>query len=125
MKYKCDFPLSLSAEALEHDAAGALVVGDTGSVRLEEHGLYSSQFLARTFIPYSEMVQAYLRLEESSTRLGCRLVPADYVYLMILCGDGKPRKFLIPNRELGERALKHIAAHNPAVVIGYQSSPTL
>lgn len=125
MKYKCDFPLSLSSEALEHDAAGALVVGDAGNVRLGGHGLYSSQFLTRTFVPYSEMVQAYLRLEQSSTRLGCRLVPADYVYLMLLCSDSKLRKFLIPSRELGDRALKHIAEHNPAVVIGYQSTPTV
>ncbi len=125
MKYKPAFPTALSSELLARDAADALVVGDAGSVRLGEHGLYAAQFLSWVFLPYPEMTQAYLRMEQSSARCGCRLVPADHVFLMVVGSDGKTRKFLLPSRSAGDQALAHIAQRNSSTLIGYQSPATV
>ncbi len=117
MKYKPEFPVLYTDSELEHDLRRAR---DVGKVRLGELVLFFSRFAGSTFMPYSQVEQAYLRQEAVNAKLCCGVADFDQFYLMLLGSDGKLRKHQVLNKEVGKYALEHIAAKNPHCVIGYR-----
>lgn len=122
MKYKPEFPVTLSKADLESDLRGAKPVG---KVRLGQHVLFFSRFAGGTFMPYSEIQHAYLRQEEVNARLCCGRANFDQFYLMLLGSDGALRKHQVSDMTSGKLALEHIAARNPACLIGYRKPATV
>lgn len=121
MKYKPEFPVSFTDEQLETDLQQARNVG---KVRLGELVLFFSRFAGSTFMPYDQVVHAYLRQEEVTAKMCCGRANFDQFYLMIKGSDGKLRKHQVDDMTKGKLALEHIARLNPECQIGYQKPPT-
>ena len=121
MKYKPEFPVSYTDAELEQDLNNAL---NAGKVRLGDLALFFSRFAGSTFMPYTEVVQAYLRQEEVTAKMCCGRANFDQFYLMILGSDGKLRKHQVADKARGDLALAHISKRNPNVLIGYRKPAT-
>lgn len=122
MKYKPEFPVTLSEQELEADLQQAR---NMGKVRLGEQVLFFSRFAGGTYMPYSEIRHAYLRQEEVNAKLCCGRANFDQFYLMLLGSDGKLRKHQVADMARGKLALEHIAQRNPDCLIGYQKPATV
>lgn len=121
MKYKPEFPVTLSEQELEADLQQARNVG---KVRLGEQVLFFSRFAGGTYMPYSELRHAYLRQEEVTAKMCCGRANFDQFYLMLLGSDGKLRKHQVADMARGKLALEIIAQRNPNCLIGYQKPAT-
>ena len=121
MKYKPEFPVTLTEQELERDLSQATKVG---KVRLGERFLFFSRFAGGSYMPYSEVVHAYLRQEEVNAKLCCGRANFDQFYLMLMGSDGALRKHQVTDKEKGKLALEHIARRNPDCLIGYQKPAT-
>jgi len=122
MKYKPEFPVSFTDEQLEQDLQQAR---NLGKVRLGELVLFFSRFSGSTFMPYDQIVHAYLRQEEVSAKMCCGRPNFDQFYLMLEGTDGKLRKHQVADLARGKLALEHIARLNPACQIGYRKPATV
>lgn len=122
MKYKPEFPVTLSEQELEADLQQAR---NMGKVRLGEQVLFFSRFAGGTYMPYSEIRHAYLRQEEVNAKLCCGRANFDQFYLMLLGSDGVLRKHQVADMARGKLALEHIAQRNPDCLIGYQKPATV
>ncbi len=121
MKYKPEFPVTLTEQELERDLSQATKVG---KVRLGERFLFFSRFAGGSYMPYSEVVHAYLRQEEVTAKMCCGRANFDQFYLMLMGSDGALRKHQVTDKEKGKLALQHIARRNPDCLIGYQKPAT-
>ena len=117
MKFKPEISGAvLPAEALEQDFAQAR---NAGKLHLGEHCLYLRKFSGATYLPYSQIVRAWLRQEEVKARMCCGAANFDQFYLVMDCTDGRERRWHIPDKAEGQTCLDHIAARNPEVKLGY------
>ena len=117
MKFKPEISGAvLPAEALEQDFAQAR---NAGKLHLGEHCLYLRKFSGATYLPYSQIVRAWLRQEEVNARMCCATANFDQFYLVMDCADGRQRRAHMPDKPSGQAALDHIAAHAPETAIGY------
>ena len=121
MKYKPEFPVSLTDEELQDDLRRAR---DLGKVRTGEQVLFFSRFAGGSFMPYDRVEHAYLRQEEVNARLCCGRANFDQFYLMLRGSDGVLRKHQVRDRAAGMYALDHIALKNPNCRIGYRKPAT-
>ena len=122
MKYKPEFSFTLTSEELTAEAESARAVG---KVKLGEQVVLFSRFAGGSYMPYSEMVNAYVRQEEVNAKLCCGRANFDQFFLMILGSDGTLRKHQVPDMAAAKLALEHIAQKNPNCVIGYQKPATV
>lgn len=117
MKFKPEIPDSpLSAALLEPDYAQAK---NMGKIHLGEQCLYFRKFSGTSYLPYSQIVRAWLRQEEVKARMCCATANFDQFYVVMDCADGQQRRGQVPDKASGQACLDHIAAQNPAVKIGY------
>ena len=121
MKYKPEFPVPFSPEQVESDLKNARTMG---KVRLGQEFLFFSRFAGSTFMPYSEVKQAYLRQEEVNAKLCCGRANFDQFFLMLLGSDGVLRKHQVNTKEDALAALDIIALRNPDTQIGYRKPAT-
>ena len=121
MKYKPEFSTALTEQELEADLSKAQKVG---KVKLGERVLFFTRFAGGSYMPYSEVVHAYLRQEEVTAKMCCGRVNFDQFYLMLMGSDGKLRKHQVADMARGRLALEHIAQRNPGCLIGYQKPAT-
>lgn len=117
MKFKPEvFDALLSAEELERDCAQAQALGQ---VRLGEQCVFYRKFSGTAYLPYCQIVRAWLRQEEVKARMCCGAANFDQFYLVMDCTDGRERRWHIPDKAEGQTCLDHIAARNPEVKLGY------
>ena len=117
MKFKPEISGAvLPAEALEQDFAQAR---NAGKLHLGEHCLYLRKFSGATYLPYSQIVRAWLRQEEVKARMCCATANFDQFYLVTACDDGQERRAQVIDKDAGQATLDHISAKNPEVEIGY------
>ena len=120
MKYKPEFPVTLTDEQLETDLRTAR---NLGKVRLGEHVLFFSRFSGSTFMPYSEVHHAYLRQEEVTAKMCCGRPHFDQFFLMLKGSDDVLRKHQVKDMAAGKYALEYISQKNPNCIIGYRPNP--
>ena len=117
MKFKPEISGAvLPAEALEQDFAQAR---NAGKLHLGEHCLYLRKFSGATYLPYSQIVRAWLRQEEVKARMCCATANFDQFFLVAACADGQERRGQVIDKASGQACLDHISAKNPSVKIGY------
>lgn len=117
MKFKPEIS-ALPAGTLETDYAQAQ---NTGKVQLGEQCLYFRKFSGTSYLPYGQIVRAWLRQEEVRARMCCATVNFDQFFLVMTCADGRERRGQVIDKETGRRCLDRIAAKNPDVKIGVES----
>ena len=117
MKFKPEvFDALLSDEELEQDCAQAQALGQ---VRLGEQCVFYRKFSGTAYLPYCQIVRAWLRQEEVRARMCCATANFDQFYLVMACTDGQERRGQVLDKPTGQQCLDHIAAKNPEVKIGY------
>ena len=125
MKFKPELPGAvLPAEVLEQDYAQAK---NMDGLHLGEQCLFFRRFSGTSYLPYGQIVRAWLRQEEVKARMCCATANFDQFYLVMACTDGQERRGQVLDKPTGQQCLDHIAAQNPSVKIGYikptQSGP--
>ena len=121
MKYKPEFSFTLTDEELTAESEKACTVG---KVKLGEQVALFSRFAGGSYMPYSEMVNAYVRQEEVNAKLCCGRANFDQFFLMLLGSDGVLRKHQVNTKEDALAALDIIALRNPDTQIGYRKPAT-
>ena len=117
MKFKPEISdLQLSADTLEQDYAQAQ---NLGKVHLWEQCLYFRKFSGTSYLPYGQIIRAWLRQEEVKARMCCATANFDQFYLVMACADGQERQGQMIDKDAGKAALDHISDKNPDVRIGY------
>lgn len=117
MKFKPEIPDSpLSVQLPDQDYAQAQ---NMGKVHLGEQCLYLRKFSGTSYLPYSQIVRAWLRQEEVKARMCCATANFDQFFVVMACADGRERRGQVIDKETGQRCLDRIAAKNPDVKIGY------
>ncbi len=117
MKFKPEIPDSrLSADTLEPDYSQAQ---NFGKIHLGEQCLFLRRFSGISYLPYGQIVKAWLRQEEVRARMCCATANFDQFYLVMACTDGQERRGQVIDKASGQRCLDHISAKNPDVTIGY------
>lgn len=117
MKFKPEIPdAALPDQALEQDFSQAQ---NLGKVRLGEQCLFLKKFSGVSYLPYGQIVRAWLRQEEVNARLCCGTANFDQFYVVMACTDGQERRGQVENKADGQSCLDHIAARNPDVKIGF------
>lgn len=90
-----------------------------GRISLGERCLFFQKLLGTSYLPYSQILRAWLRQEEVKARMCCGAANFDQFYLVMDCTDGRERRWHIPDKAEGQTCLDHIAARNPEVKLGY------
>lgn len=115
MKWKAEGDV-LPDEILQRDFAQARCAG---KVYLGERCLYLKRFSGAGYLPYHQILQAWLRQEEVNARMCCATANFDQFYLVMVCADGQERRGQVIDKDTGKAALDRIAAKNPDVKLGY------
>ena len=115
MKWKAEGDV-LPGEILQRDFAQAWCAG---KVYLGARCLYLKRFSGTGYLPYYQILQAWLRQEEVNARMCCATANFDQFYLVMVCADGQERRGQVLSKAAGQRCLDHIAAQKPDVRIGY------
>ena len=109
MKFKPELSTAvLERQLLDREFSAAW---EAGRVRLGESCLFFPKFSGTTYLPYSQIVNAYLRQEEVNANLCCGRANFDQFFLMV--------RGQVLSKEKGKEALALLAAANPAIEIGY------
>ncbi len=88
-------------------------------MRLGELCLFFRKLTGAAYLPYGQILRAWLRQEEVKARLCCGTANFDQFYVVMACADGGERRGQVINKDTGKRCLDHIAARNRSVRIGY------
>ena len=117
MKFKPEVPeAQADPQALEQDYIQSR---DLGKVRLGERWLFLRKFSGASYLPYDQIVRAWLRQEEVKAKMCCGTANFDQFYLVLSCADGRERRGQVLDKKTGQLCLDHIQARNPAAEIGY------
>lgn len=117
MRFQPLSPAVIPADKLTADFSAACAVG---KVRLGQEQIYYVKFSSTVYLPYSEIVRAYLRQEEVTAKMCCGRANFDRFFVMAEGKDGTLHKLEVSTRQAADQALAHIAARNPNTEIGYR-----
>lgn len=73
-------------------------------------------------LPYTEIEQAYLRIEEVNGRLCCGVANFDMYFLMLKTKSNTLIKIESSAKDIVKELLEELKARNNQIKIGYQSS---
>jgi len=93
-----------------------------GKVRLGEAHLFFSKFSGTSYLSYSQIRHAWIRIEEVNARLCCGRANFDQIFLMVEDNEGSIRRADMKSREQAQNALTAISQRNPSAEIGYYKS---
>ena len=89
-------------------------------IRLKDQELeYRKGFKWKT-IPYDEIVQAYLRIEEVNGRLCCGVANFDMHFLMLKTRSDGLIKIEAASKDVVKGLLEQLKQKNPAIEIGFK-----
>lgn len=90
-----------------------------GNVRLGERWIFFSKFSGISYLPYDQVVRAWLRQEEVKARMCCGTANFDQFFLVVEGADGKQRRGHVTDNRCGQLCLDRIKTQNPDIKIGY------
>lgn len=89
-------------------------------IRLNDQEISYKKGFKWSSVPYGEIVQAYLRIEEVNGRLCCGVANFDMYFLMIRTRSGDSIKIEASSREIVKSVLEELKKRNPLIEIGYK-----
>lgn len=104
------------ADRLQGDYASARKLG---KARLGQEWIFFPKFSGTSYLPYSQISKAWLRVEEVIAKVCCGRANFDQVFLVIEDADGQIRRAQMDTRSQGDAGLAHLTARNPDIRIGY------
>ena len=73
-------------------------------------------------LPYTEIVQAYMRIEEVNSKMCCGTANFDMHFLMLKVQSGELLKIPTTSRKITEQMLEDLHVLNPNIEIGYNKA---
>ena len=73
-------------------------------------------------LPYSEIIQAYMRIEEVNSKMCCGTANFDMHFLMLRTQSGEFLKIPVTSRKLTEQMLDYLSKVNLNIEIGYKKN---
>ena len=73
-------------------------------------------------LPYTEIIQAYMRIEEVNSKVCCGTANFDMHFLMLKTRSGELLKIPTSSRTLTERMLESLRTIGPHIEIGYKKN---
>lgn len=73
-------------------------------------------------LPYTEIIQAYMRIEEVNSKVCCGTANFDMHFLMLKTRSEELLKIPTSSRILTERMLESLRTINPDIKIGYKKT---
>lgn len=70
-------------------------------------------------LPYTDIIQAYLRIEEVNGRICCGVANFDMHFLMLKTNTGNLLKLEVTSRKVADEMLVEIKKKNEQIEIGY------
>ena len=117
MKFKSEISrVQPALQALERDYAQSR---NLGKVRMGERWIFFRKFFGAAYLPYDQVVRAWLRQEEVKARMCCSTANFDQFYVVTDCTDGRQRRGHVADKASGQACLDHITCKNPNVSIGF------
>lgn len=89
-------------------------------IKLHEEEIEYKKGLKWYKLPYSEIVQAYLRVEEVTGRLCCGVANFDMCFLVLKTSDGVLIKTEASSKDIVKEMLDVLKERNPDIEIGYK-----
>ena len=89
-------------------------------IRLEENELTYKKGFKWYNMPYTEIRQAYLRVEEVKSRVCCGVANFDMYFLMLKMPDDKLVKIEMTSGDLVKQALEVLKEKNESIEIGFK-----
>ena len=89
-------------------------------IKLHEQEIEYKKGLKWYKLPYSEIVQAYLRVEEVTGRLCCGVANFDMYFLVLKTSDGVLIKTEASSKDIVKEMLYVLKERNPDIEIGYK-----
>lgn len=119
MKFKSEISrVQPALQALERDYAQSR---NLGKVRMGERWIFFRKFSGAAYLPYDQVVRAWLRQEEVKARLCCGTANFDQFYVVMVCAGGQECRGHMEDKSTGQACLNYIAAQEPSIGIGYTS----
>lgn len=89
-------------------------------VRLTDQNVEYKRGFKWISLPCSEILQAYLRIEEVKSKMCCGTANFDMHFLMLKTRSGDLLKLPVTSRKFVEQILESLRASYPAIEIGYK-----
>ena len=116
MKFTSFTGTALDSKAMEQDMAQA----DTFyRIAVGKQCIYYTGVLKITYVPLAEIVWAYMRQEDCSTRMCCGKVNIASFFLMVTTREGRQKKTNLERAEDVKAILELLRQRVPGIEIGY------
>ena len=89
-------------------------------IRLRDNEIEYKKGFKWYTLPYGEIRQAYLRVEEVNGRLCCGVASFDMFFLVLKTGGGELLKIEATSKDIVKQMLEEIKKKNEKTEIGYQ-----
>jgi hypothetical protein len=94
---------------------------DDKRIRIKENALEYKKGFKWHALPYSDITQAYLRIEEVQGRLCCGVANFDMYFLMLKTRQDDLLKVEASSQEITKQMLEELKQKNPEIEIGYKN----
>lgn len=91
-------------------------------VRITEQSVEYRKAFKWHSLPYTEIMQAYMRIEEANSKVCCGTANFDMHFLMLKTHSDELLKIPVSSRVLTERMLESLHTINPEIKIGYKKN---
>ena len=89
-------------------------------IKLQEQEVEYKKGLKWYTLPYTDIVQAYLRVEEVNGKLCCGVASFDMFFLMMKTREEELIKVEATSKEIVKEMLEVLKEKNPGIEIGYK-----
>lgn len=89
-------------------------------IRLRDNEIEYKKGFKWYTLPYGEILQAYLRVEEVNGRLCCGVASFDMFFLMLKTSGGELLKIEASSKDIVKQMLEEIKKKNEKTEIGYK-----
>lgn len=93
-------------------------------IKMQEQELEYKKGFKWFMLPYTDIIQAYLRIEEVKGRMCCGTANFDLYFLMLRTGKEELIKIEVSSKELVQQMLEELKEKNPGIQIGYKKTFT-
>lgn len=103
----------------DHLEADYKTAHNLGKVRFGENWLFFPKFSGTSYLPYDQVVHAWMRQEEVNAKCCCGRANFDRFFLMVKAADGDVRRCELGDKAKVTQALERIRTLCPTAEIGY------
>jgi len=91
-----------------------------GKARLGQEWIFFPKFSGTSYLPYSQISKAWLRIEEVIAKVCCGRANFDQIFLVMESADGRTLRAQMDTRAQADAGLALLTDRNPHIRVGYR-----